>query len=78
MAAVSLFCGQAFNLQPSKVRTTNRYKLGGVEHGKLTYLSLGMVAFYVTFLALRSQDAGHPVEDIRDYELEGEREIYGG
>ncbi|GLI73218.1 hypothetical protein PoHVEF18_001432 [Penicillium ochrochloron] len=37
-----------------------------------------MVAFYVAFLALRSQDAGHPVEDIRDYELDGEREIYGG
>ncbi|KAJ5390571.1 uncharacterized protein N7496_001639 [Penicillium cataractarum] len=37
-----------------------------------------MVAFYVAFLALRSQDAGHPVEDIRDYELEGERQIYGG
>lgn len=44
----------------------------------LTDLSLGMVAFYVAFLALRSQDAGHPVEDIRDYELDGEREIYGG
>ncbi|KAJ5167973.1 uncharacterized protein N7482_003567 [Penicillium canariense] len=37
-----------------------------------------MVAFYVAFLALRSQDAGHPVVNIRDYELDGEREIYGG
>ena len=40
--------------------------------------SADMVAFYVTFLALRSQDAGHPVENIRDYELDGEKEIYGG
>lgn len=46
--------------------------------GPVTDLSLGMVAFHMAFLALRSQDAGHPVEDIRDYELEGEREIYGG
>jgi hypothetical protein len=46
--------------------------------GSITDLSLGMVAFHMAFLALRSQDAGHPVEDIRDYELEGEREIYGG
>ncbi|KAJ5674186.1 hypothetical protein N7462_009625 [Penicillium macrosclerotiorum] len=37
-----------------------------------------MVAFFVSFLALRSQDNGHPVEGIRDYELEGERELYGG
>ncbi|KAJ5888010.1 hypothetical protein N7495_008051 [Penicillium taxi] len=36
------------------------------------------VSFFSSFLALRSQDAGHPVEDIRDYELEGEEELYGG
>ncbi|CAL5872503.1 uncharacterized protein PFLUO_LOCUS6767 [Penicillium psychrofluorescens] len=37
-----------------------------------------LVLFYVTFLALRSQDAGRPVEYIRDYELNEEGEIYGG
>ncbi|KAJ5601584.1 hypothetical protein N7510_011118 [Penicillium lagena] len=36
------------------------------------------ILFYVTFLALRSQDAGRPVEYIRDYELNEEGEIYGG
>ncbi|KAI2793083.1 hypothetical protein POX_b03130 [Penicillium oxalicum] len=37
-----------------------------------------MVAFFTTFIGLRSQDAGHPVDDIRDHELDGERELYGG
>ncbi|KAJ5095413.1 hypothetical protein NUU61_004769 [Penicillium alfredii] len=36
-----------------------------------------MVLFYCMFLALRSQDAGHPVNNIRDYELEGEEELFG-
>lgn len=38
----------------------------------------GMVVFFCSFLALRSQDAGKPVVDIRDHELEGEQELYGG
>lgn len=37
-----------------------------------------MVIFFCTFLALRSQDKGRPVEDIRDYELELEEELFGG
>lgn len=37
-----------------------------------------MVMFYCTFLALRSQDGGHPVDRIQDYELAGEEEIFGG
>lgn len=39
---------------------------------------LGMVVFFCSFLALRSQDAGRPVSDIRDYEMEDEEELYGG
>lgn len=38
----------------------------------------GMVLFFCTFLALRSQDCGRPVEKIRDYELEDEEELFGG
>ncbi|KAA8646268.1 uncharacterized protein ATNIH1004_007695 [Aspergillus tanneri] len=37
-----------------------------------------MVLFFCTFLALRSQDAGRPVERIRDYELDDEVELFGG
>ncbi|KAJ6096205.1 hypothetical protein N7486_006951 [Penicillium sp. IBT 16267x] len=37
-----------------------------------------MVVFFCAFLALRSQDAGRPVDDIRDYELEDEEELFGG
>ncbi|KAE8138675.1 hypothetical protein BDV38DRAFT_281972 [Aspergillus pseudotamarii] len=37
-----------------------------------------MVCFFSTFLALRSQDRGRPVERIRDYELDMENELYGG
>ncbi|KAJ5155555.1 hypothetical protein N7492_008358 [Penicillium capsulatum] len=37
-----------------------------------------MVVFFCSFLALRSQDAGKPVVNIRDHELEGEDELYGG
>ncbi|RJE18325.1 hypothetical protein PHISCL_09337 [Aspergillus sclerotialis] len=37
-----------------------------------------MVLFFCTFLALRSQDCGHPVEHIRDYELDEEEELFGG
>jgi hypothetical protein len=36
-----------------------------------------MVIFYCTFLALRSQDSGRPVEQIRDYELTHEEELFG-
>ncbi|RAK84671.1 hypothetical protein BO79DRAFT_248022 [Aspergillus costaricaensis CBS 115574] len=37
-----------------------------------------MVIFFCTFLALRSQDSGRPVERIRDYELDDEEEHFGG
>ncbi|KAJ5738352.1 hypothetical protein N7493_001507 [Penicillium malachiteum] len=37
-----------------------------------------MVLTFCTFLALRSEDGGRPVDDIRDYELDGEEELYGG
>jgi hypothetical protein len=37
-----------------------------------------MVIFYCTFLALRSQDSGRPVDNIEDYELEDEEEVFGG
>lgn len=38
----------------------------------------GMVLFFCTFLAMRSQDCGRPVARIRDYELDDEVELYGG
>ncbi|CAI7587575.1 unnamed protein product [Penicillium crustosum] len=37
-----------------------------------------LVLFHCTFVALRSQDEGHPVGDILDYELEQEEECFGG
>ncbi|KKA21291.1 hypothetical protein T310_4667 [Rasamsonia emersonii CBS 393.64] len=37
-----------------------------------------MVIFFCTFLALRSQDFHKPVQDIRDYELDDEEEMFGG
>ncbi|KAF9889064.1 hypothetical protein FE257_008041 [Aspergillus nanangensis] len=37
-----------------------------------------MTIFFCTFLALRSQDSGHPVDGIRDYELDLEEELFGG
>ncbi|KAJ5918856.1 hypothetical protein N7454_010000 [Penicillium verhagenii] len=37
-----------------------------------------MVVFFCSFLALRSQDAGRPIENIQDYELADEEELYGG
>ncbi|KAJ5648202.1 hypothetical protein N7490_004574 [Penicillium lividum] len=37
-----------------------------------------MVVFFCSFLALRAQDAGHPIDDIRDHELDGEEELFGG
>ncbi|CAG8045750.1 unnamed protein product, partial [Penicillium nalgiovense] len=37
-----------------------------------------LVLFHNTFLALRSQDAGHPIEKIVDHELAHERELFGG
>lgn len=37
-----------------------------------------MVEFFSVFLALRSQDTTKAVPGIRDYELEGEEQIYGG
>ncbi|KAL4882855.1 hypothetical protein BJY04DRAFT_186190 [Aspergillus karnatakaensis] len=36
-----------------------------------------MILFYCTFLALRSQDSGKPVSQIRDYELHQEEELFG-
>jgi hypothetical protein len=40
--------------------------------------SIDLVIFHNTFLALRSQDSGHPVDGFIDYELDGEEELYGG
>ncbi|KAL1973893.1 hypothetical protein VTN31DRAFT_5453 [Thermomyces dupontii] len=37
-----------------------------------------MVTFFCTFLALRSQDAHRPVENLYDYELEDEEELFSG
>ncbi|KAJ5687741.1 hypothetical protein N7536_010360 [Penicillium majusculum] len=37
-----------------------------------------LVLFHCTFLALRSQDEGHPVGEILDYELAQEEECFGG
>ncbi|KAJ5644954.1 hypothetical protein N7507_010965 [Penicillium longicatenatum] len=37
-----------------------------------------MVVFFCAFLALRSQDAGRPVDYTRDYELDDEEELFGG
>ncbi|PKY08365.1 hypothetical protein P168DRAFT_246889 [Aspergillus campestris IBT 28561] len=45
------------------------FKFGTIEQ---------LVLFFCTFLALRSQDSGRPIERIRDYELDDEVEIFGG
>ncbi|KAJ5634778.1 hypothetical protein N7528_002620 [Penicillium herquei] len=37
-----------------------------------------LVIIFCTFLALRTQDNGWPVDDIRDYLLDGEEELFGG
>ncbi|OKL62854.1 hypothetical protein UA08_01720 [Talaromyces atroroseus] len=37
-----------------------------------------MVSFFCTFLALRSQDNHRPVQDIRDFDLAAEEEMFGG
>ncbi|QQK46874.1 Maltose acetyltransferase family protein [Penicillium digitatum] len=37
-----------------------------------------LVLFHNTFLALRSQDEGHPIEEILDHELAHEQECFGG
>ncbi|KAJ9491570.1 hypothetical protein VN97_g1695 [Penicillium thymicola] len=37
-----------------------------------------LVLFHGTFLALRSQDEGHPVGEILDYELAQEQQCFGG
>lgn len=39
---------------------------------------IGMILFFCTFLALRSQDRSRPVEEIRDHELKGEVEWFSG
>ena len=42
-----------------------------------TILTLSvMTYFFCTFLALRSQDSGRPVGQIRDYDLDDEEEIF--
>jgi hypothetical protein len=39
---------------------------------------LGLVIFYCTLLSLRGHDDGKPVAKIQDYELDGEKEMFGG
>ena len=39
---------------------------------------LGLVLFFCTFLSLRSHDDGHRYSHIRDFELKGEAEYFGG
>jgi hypothetical protein len=48
------------------------------HHIRLTLLIFFavMVLFFCTFLALRSQDSGRPVSQIRDYELFHEEELF--
>lgn len=41
-------------------------------------ICLGMILFFCTFLALRSQDRGRPIEEIHDHELKGEVEWFSG
>ncbi|KAJ5716895.1 hypothetical protein N7488_002541 [Penicillium malachiteum] len=54
------------------------------QHGKIQELTdwngndLALIITFCTFLALRTQDNGWPVDDIRDYFLDGEEELYGG
>jgi hypothetical protein len=45
-------------------------------HADLIFLD--MVVFHNTFIALRSQDEGHPLRQILDHELQDEDEIFGG
>ncbi|KAJ5722632.1 hypothetical protein N7488_000667 [Penicillium malachiteum] len=59
-----------------------RRRKGGRElvlWARLKFTTLeSMVVFFCSFLALRSQDGGRPVEDIQDHELDDEEELYGG
>ncbi|KAJ5728267.1 hypothetical protein N7493_004597 [Penicillium malachiteum] len=59
-----------------------RRRKGGRElvlWARLKFTTLeSMVVFFCSFLALRSQDGGRPVEDIKDHELDEEEELYGG
>ncbi|KAL3493648.1 hypothetical protein BJX62DRAFT_71212 [Aspergillus germanicus] len=66
--------------QPSCLQLCRRRR-GGTELVMWANLKFStiedMVIFYCTFLALRSQDSGRPVEQIRDYELTHEEELFG-
>ena len=48
--------------------------------GLSSLCEIGMVLFYCTFLALRAQDSGDPIDvnETGDHELSGEELIYGG
>lgn len=68
----SLFHGWICILRVLKVCTAGSFL--PVEANNL----LEMVLFFCTFVALRSQDGHKRVQDIRDYELEAEKELFGG
>ncbi|KAK4862161.1 hypothetical protein LT330_003299 [Penicillium expansum] len=52
--------------------------VSAVEVTMLTLYLADLVLFHNTFLALRSQDEGHPVGEILDHELAHEQECFGG
>ncbi|KAL9617797.1 MAG: hypothetical protein Q9160_007451 [Pyrenula sp. 1 TL-2023] len=53
----------------SKVRLWATLKFSTIER---------LVVYFCTLLALRAQDAGRPIEDLGDGDLEGEVEYFGG
>lgn len=45
--------------------------------GRLTFCT-EMTIFFCTFLALRSQDGQRHIQGVRDYELDAEKQYFGG
>lgn len=61
-----------------KFKTIERECLNYIMSFDVHANCLGMILFFCTFLALRSQDRGRPIEDIHDHELKGEVEWFSG
>lgn len=71
---MNLFCGLISSSVHLSVRINSIPTFLGTALNNRT----DMVLFFCTFLALRSQDCGRPVDRIRDYELDDEEELFGG
>lgn len=62
----------------SPVQHIRKYVVSSYNRQNKSLNYSGMVLFFCTFIALRALDCGRPVSDIKDYELSGETELYGG